>query len=113
MNRTPKTEHLARHQFKPGQSGNPTGRPKKKPLTELYEEILNDSKNAALVRRSILKAIEQAQSPMVQQLKEMADRVEGPLRQQIDHTGHITLETLIAAAANIEVDEPGDPEADS
>ena len=30
------------YQFRPGQSGNPGGRPKKKPITEIYEEILED-----------------------------------------------------------------------
>lgn len=103
-----RTRGIVRHRFKPGQSGNPSGRPKKKPLTELYEEILNDSKKIGEVRRAIIAVLVKAQPGMVPLLKEMADRTEGPVKQQISLDAKITYETLIAAAANLEADEPGD-----
>lgn len=33
---------LAEYAFKPGQSGNPNGRPRKRPITEEYEAVVND-----------------------------------------------------------------------
>lgn len=103
-----KTRGIVGHRFKPGQSGNPGGRPKKKPLTELYEEILNDSRKVGEVRRAIIAVLVKAQPGMVPLLKEMADRVEGPMRQQVDVTGKLTLEQLIAAAT--QPHEPSDSE---
>ena len=47
--------------FKPGQSGNPGGRPKKKPITDLYEQILRDPKNRAMVRRAVMRALSSGQ----------------------------------------------------
>src|SRR5262245_60822112 len=37
-----------------GQSGNPGGRPKKKPITELYEQLLNDGATVRAIRAAIL-----------------------------------------------------------
>jgi hypothetical protein len=38
-------------QFKPGQSGNPTGRPKRLPLTERYKEILESKLTPELCKK--------------------------------------------------------------
>jgi Family of unknown function (DUF5681) len=35
----PNLEKGAPHRFKPGASGNPGGRPKKRPISERYEEL--------------------------------------------------------------------------
>lgn len=63
--------------WKPGESGNPGGRPKKKPLTELYEQILEDPKAVREMRKAIVKTLAAGKIAMVLQLKEMAQRVEG------------------------------------
>jgi hypothetical protein len=78
--------------WKPGESGNPSGRPKKKPVTELYEQILADPENVAMVRASILKALSKGQMAMVLQLREMTERVEGKVVQPID--ADVTIGTL-------------------
>lgn len=70
--------------WKPGQSGNPGGRPKKKPLTELYEQLLSDDVTVKTIRTAILKNIKSGKTAFVPLLREMADRVEGKVTQPID-----------------------------
>jgi Family of unknown function (DUF5681) len=91
-----KADHLTQHRFKPGQSGNPGGRPKNKPLTDLYEEILNDPKAIALVRRSVTKALSRGSMAMVLPLREMAERVEGKVTQPIEGGVTVNLADVIA-----------------
>ena len=85
--------------FKPGQSGNPGGRPKKKPITELYEQILRDPKNLALLEKIIVQGIRRGDVTLI---REMADRVEGKVTQQLEHSGRLTLEQLVAGACEPE-----------
>jgi hypothetical protein len=70
--------------WKPGQSGNPGGRPKRKPVTELYEEMLSDPGLVADLRNAIAKAIRKGNMAMVLQVREMTDRVEGKVMQPIE-----------------------------
>lgn len=67
-----------------GQSGNPGGRPRRRPLTELYEELLNDPELLSKVRTAVMEAVSKGQMAMVLQLKEMADRVEGKVTQPVE-----------------------------
>lgn len=84
--------------FKPGQSGNPSGRPKKKPLTEMYEGILNDPEEMAKIRASVVKALVKGNMAMVLQLREMTDRVEGKVTQPIEADITVNLADAIAEA---------------
>ncbi len=62
--------------WKPGQSGNPSGRPKKKPLTEALQRVLaklSDDERDILCKEMITKLA----SGDVAAFKEVADRVEG------------------------------------
>jgi len=70
--------------WQPGQSGNPGGRPKKKPITELYEELLNDGATLKAIRTAIVRNIEAGKAAFIPLLREMADRVEGKVTQPID-----------------------------
>jgi hypothetical protein len=63
--------------FMPGVSGNPGGRPKKKPITELYQEMLNDGATIEAIRKAILKSIRGGKTGFVLLVREIADRVEG------------------------------------
>ena len=54
--------------WQPGQSGNPQGRPKKKPITEMYERILADADNLAIIEEAVVKALRKGQMAMVLQL---------------------------------------------
>lgn len=78
--------------FMPGQSGNPTGRPKKKPITELYEAMLNDPELLDVAKDAIRRAISKGSMAMVLQLKEMAERVEGKVTQPIE--ADVTISSL-------------------
>jgi hypothetical protein len=84
--------------FLPGQSGNPGGRPKRKPVTELYEEILNDPEAIEMLRQSLIKSLKKGNMAMVLQLKEMTDRVEGKVTQPIEADISVNLADAISAA---------------
>ena len=84
--------------FMPGQSGNPEGRPKKKPITELYEQILNDPEAVEELRLAIRKALKRGQMAMVLQLREMTDRIEGKVTQPIAADLTVNLADAIAEA---------------
>jgi hypothetical protein len=84
--------------FKPGQSGNPGGRPKKKPITELYERILADPKNIASIEDAVVKALKKGNMAMVLLLREITERVEGKVTQPIEADITVNLADAIAEA---------------
>ena len=84
--------------WKPGQSGNPSGRPKKKPITELYEEMLADPEFVEQLRASIRKSVRGGNMAMVLQVREMTDRVEGKVTQPIEADVTVNLADAIAEA---------------
>jgi hypothetical protein len=86
------------HKWKPGESGNKSGRPKRKPITELYKELLSDPENLEMVRTSIIKSISGGQMAMVLLLREMTDRVEGKVTQPIEADVTVNLADAIAEA---------------
>lgn len=77
--------------FKPGQSGNPSGRPKRKPLTEAYAAILDkpipgDKEGHTFAEAIALAMAKEAIKGKVNAAAELADRVEGRALQQIKMT---------------------------
>jgi len=73
--------------FVPGKSGNPSGRPKKLPITKAYESFL-ESKATALQFTGDESVLEAAAKSMLQQFvmgnvkaaTEVTDRIEGKLK---------------------------------
>jgi hypothetical protein len=80
--------------WKPGQSGNPNGRPRRKPLTEELERLLDeidptDKKHRRTFRKRIVEALafQVIKKGNVAAFTEIADRVEGKVAQRQEHTG--------------------------
>ena len=77
-------------QFKPGQSGNPAGRPKK-PLTEAYTELAfeifpGDKKRRTFARLVAEAQFNQAIKGKTDAAREIADRIQGKPTQEITGT---------------------------
>jgi hypothetical protein len=89
--------------WKPGQSGNPNGRPKKEPITERYRQALEiklpdeiritlgmrkgSTVGDALARKMVIKAI----NGSIDAAREITDRVEGKAPQAIRFEGDALL----------------------
>ena len=73
--------------WKPGQSGNPGGRPKRKPLTEQLEKILDecgrDPQRRTYARRLVESAVKRAIKKDTFALKEIWERTEGKVPQAV------------------------------
>lgn len=76
--------------FQPGESGNPSGRPKKKPISDAYAAILN---NPADAKKLAQAQFDKACAGDTSAAKEIADRVEGKVMQGIRMEGELGLTT--------------------
>jgi len=74
--------------WQPGQSGNPGGRPKRDAITAALREQLesqaNDGDNYTIADAVAATLIKQALGGDVRAIREIADRVEGKPRQQLE-----------------------------
>lgn len=74
--------------FMPGQSGNPLGA-RKKPITEMMERILKNPQNRKDIENSMLEILKSQRMASVLMLREVADRVEGKVAQEVELSGAI------------------------
>ena len=84
-----KRDWLKPYHWKPGQSGNPNGRPKSNPVTEAYRDILEARIPGDPDERTFAQAIAQvmlegALLGSVKATREITDRVEGRARQSLE-----------------------------
>lgn len=89
-------------QWKPGQSGNPSGRPRKPRITKIYERILAKAQNRKEIEEMIFATItdpDGSRMAAVLLLKEMAERTEGKIMQPVELSG------TIATMSDEQVDE--------
>jgi hypothetical protein len=105
--------------WKPGQSGNPGGRPKKRPITEAYEQFTNETLPEDMCEKlGLKKGSTYAQGiGRVQVLKalkgdpraiaEIADRIEGKSTQPVELAG----DPDAPLAAKLVLVDAGAPEA--
>ena len=70
------TPEMEAAKWQPGQSGNPGGRPKKKPVTSALERLLDDSKAEGIARALIALASGEGKHA-VAAAREIMDRLEG------------------------------------
>jgi len=81
--------------FKPGQSGNPNGRPKKLPkLDELLADVLGEDKDGIEAAKAILMALRaKAAKGDVRAAEVLLDRAYGKSKQTVDlnHSGGVNL----------------------
>lgn len=94
----PLPDALRANLWEKGQSGNPSGRPKKKPITEMYERLLANPENLAAIEAATMKALRNGNMAMVLQLREITDRVEGKITQPIEADITVNLADAIAEA---------------
>lgn len=75
-------------EFKPGQSGNPNGRPKKPPeLVKLLADVLGEEKDGLTAAEAILKALRmKAVKGDIRAAEVLLDRAYGKAKQSVDHT---------------------------
>ena len=74
-------------QFKPGQSGNPKGRPKLPDIKGVLAKILNGDEDGMPALEAILKAlVKKAKNGDVRAAQELFDRAFGKAQQYVDHT---------------------------
>jgi Family of unknown function (DUF5681) len=78
---------VAPYKWKPGQSGNPGGRPKKKPLTDELEKMLatvsHDKAGKTYATRLVEAAVRRAIRKSDYALKEIWERTEGKVPQAV------------------------------
>ena len=81
--------HLRDYVYKPGQSGNPRGRPKGTGLTDRLRRLLfeeDDGLAADLLVANLTEAAKANEPWAIKALAMVFDRVEGPVKQEIDAT---------------------------
>ncbi len=75
-----------RTRWKPGQSGNPSGRPKKLPITDVLREQLEQLGEDGLANEVAIarKLVEMARQGDLGAIREIADRTEGKARPRVE-----------------------------
>lgn len=85
-------ERLKKFRFQPGKSGNPGGKPRKKPITELFEELFHSSEDFEVIKQQI-RGVFTGKSGMakVLLLKDAGERLEGKITQPVAVDGEIKM----------------------
>lgn len=108
--------NIVPYQFKPGQSGNPGGRPRKQPITEYLIDQLDQpipetmktqlspifvevyGTEATFGQVLAFKLVTQGLRGDMQAAREILDRVEGKVTKKVEHGGRLTLEDLVSGS---------------
>ena len=98
---------LPNGQFPPGVSGNPAGRPKKSLLMRLMEEEFEDAEFAKNTIDAIKSTMRSTGMAGVLERKHWSDRIDGPVKQEIEFSGRISLETILEARGRMNERDTG------
>lgn len=87
------------HRFQPGESGNPSGRPKKLPITLIFEELFENSADRAAIKKQVRNTLTRRGMAGVLLLREAAERIEGKVVQPVEAEVNVklTLEQVLEA----------------
>jgi hypothetical protein len=78
--------------FQPGQSGNPSGRKKKGQYTKLCEKLAKSPAGKRLLKSTMVAILEKQGMAAVLLMREIGERADGKVMQEIDVSG--TIQTL-------------------
>lgn len=85
--------------FKPGQSGNPKGRPKKLPaIDDLLAEVLGEENGNSTAKVILESMVKQAKKGDVRAAELLLERAYGKAKQPIEHSGEIKGFSIKAAS---------------
>jgi cell division GTPase FtsZ len=81
-----RTRGIQPYQWKPGQTGNPKGRPRRKRITDALSEFLDavDANGVSAAQKIAIAMIMQAMKGDIQHAKEILNRTEGAVKQSVD-----------------------------
>lgn len=86
-------------QFKPGQSGNPKGQPRKLPeIDKLLAEVLGELEGDSVARQILEAMVKQAKKGDVRAAELLLERAYGKPKQPIEHSGEIKGFTIAPAS---------------
>ena|SRR5208282_1127933 len=77
-----------------GVSGNIGGRPRKAPITKIFERIFRKAQNRKDIEESILRVLLQGKMASVLMVREAAERIEGKVVEKIEVSGTESLTGL-------------------
>jgi hypothetical protein len=75
--------------FKPGRSGNPGGRPKKLRITRMFEQMLSKPSGRNELKAVVRDILEKRGMAAVLLLREMIERTEGKMAQEVEISGSL------------------------
>ena len=83
------SKEFIEHQWKPGQSGNPGGSYKSRPITARLIRLLeeNDGANAEAIAKAFIEILKKSEGKgYASQIRELLDRTEGAVKGEVEVT---------------------------
>jgi len=101
----PNPENIKPHRWKPGQSGNPSGKPKGTlSLTNRLRKLLNeeDGRLADRLVQELISHATKGERQAIEAIRVVLDRVDGPVKQHLQHEGEMIQKRIIIDGSKLE-----------